>query len=91
MLFAYNDTLILVSIYYLLSYNSLMSDLLNLVADPVLKAEQSKENALQKKGIYGWFCHVLDSDPEAKVPSADLWRNVFEWTAFRKRLSTCRK
>ncbi len=67
-----------------------MSDLLELVADPVLKERSTKENVLQK-GFCGRLSRVLGSDPDTNVPSTDVWRNVFEWAAFNRRVHKYRK
>ncbi len=62
-----------------------MSDLLELVADPVLKVGQTNQNSLQK-GFCGRFSRVLVSNPEAKVPSTHFWRNAFEWAKFERKV-----
>ncbi len=67
-----------------------MSDLLELVADPILKERSTKENSI-RKGSCGRFCRILGPDSDANVPSTDIWRNVFEWAAFNRRVRRNRK
>ncbi len=68
-----------------LSYNDLMSDLLELVADPVLKVGMTDKDS-QQKGLCGRFFRVLEPDPDAIVPSADFFINVLNWPLFVSKM-----